>query len=252
MRSLNTTLAARLACAVSDTLTRTRSTATNGAVGVAILVAGAASLSVFAQTTEVPDASPAERVLFMQPHLTNVRPPRTLRYAYVEEGGAGGTINDTMTIELRADPAGTCCDVSGSFLSGARALRLPEISQARSNPALLYFLEHEVRQLQQQTRGQSAHFRQRIRLALAERATISATTVRWRGRDEAAQRVHIAPFIDDPYRERFEEISKKEYDFVMSDAVPGGVYQVLTQVPGMARRETLTLQETSDARSPAR
>lgn len=231
-------------------MTRTRSTATHHARRLAGLLACAVSIAVFAQA-EVPDASPAERLLFMQPHLTNIKPPRTLRYDYVEEGAAGGPVSDAMTIELRADPAGACCSVRGSFGSGARALQLPEITQASSNPALLYFLEREVRQLQQQTKGQSAHFRQRIRLALAQRATISPTTVRWRGRDEAAQTVHIAPYIDDPYRQRFEETSKKEYDFVMSDAVPGGVYQVLTQVPGTARRETLTLQETSDARSRA-
>ena len=232
-------------------MTRMRAQANRNAMRFAILLACAASISVPAQT-DVPDASPAERLLFMQPHLANIRPPRTLRYAYVEEGGASGSIKDAMVVELRAGAAGACCNVSGSFMSGSRALRLPEIEEARSNPALLYFLEHEVRRLQQQTKGQAAHFRRRIRLALAQSATISPTTIRWHGRDVAAQVVHIAPFIDDPYRSRFEEMSKKEYDFVMSDAVPGGVYQVLTQVPGTALRETLTLQETSDARSPAR
>ncbi|HET7527203.1 MAG TPA: hypothetical protein VFK10_14775 [Burkholderiaceae bacterium] len=220
-------------------------------IRVAVLLAGAASLGASsAQTTEVPDASPAERVLFMQPHLANIKPPRTLRYAYVGEGAVAGDTRDTMTLELRADAAGACCAVTGSFLSGPRTLRLPEIEQARANPALLYFLEYEVRQLQQETKGQSAHFRRRIRLALAQSATISPTTIRWRGKDVAAQSVHIAPYVDDPYRDRFEATSKKEYDFVLSDAVPGGVYQVQTRVPGTARRETLTLQETSDARSP--
>jgi len=251
MPSLNAAPAARLVCAGGDAVKCARSTAARGALRVAIALIGSASLSVSAQTTEVPDASPAERLLFLQPHLAGIRPPGTLRYAYVEEGGAGGTLKDAMTIDLRADATGACCDVSGSFLSGPRALQLPDISQARSNPALLYFLEQEVRQLQQQTRGQSAHFRQRIRLALALSATVSPTTIRWRGSDAAAQRVHIAPYVDDPYRQRFQEASKKEYDFVMSDAVPGGVYQVLTQVPGTDRRQTLTLQETSDVRSRA-
>jgi len=252
MRSLNTNLADRLPCAVGGAITRARSTTTRRALRRVILLAGAASLGASAQTTEVPDASAAERLLFTQPHLANIKPPRTLRYAYVEEGTTAGTNSDTMTIELRADAAGTCCSVSGSFLSGPRTLRLPDIEQARSNPALLYFLEHEVRQLQLETKGQSAHFRRRIRLALAQSATVSATTIRWHGTDAAAQSVHIAPYVDDPFRARFEEMSKKEYDFVLSDAVPGGVYQVLARVPGTARRETLTLQEPSDARSPTK
>jgi len=229
----------------------TRSPAAHAAIRVAALLAGVASTCAWAQP-DVLDASPAERLVFMLPHLANIQPPRTLRYAYVEEGGAGGPLTDAMAIELRADAAGACCSARGSFLSGSRALGLPEIAQARSNPALLYFLEHEVRQLQRQTGGQSAHFRRRMRLALAQSATISPTTIRWRGRDAAAQVVHIAPFVDDPFRDRFAETSKKEYDFVMSEAVPGGVYQVLTRVPGTQRRETLTLQENSDGRSPAR
>ena len=222
-----------------------------GVAWVALLVSVVSTTAAAAEPAQpqAPDASPAERLVFMQPHLANIRPPRTLRYAYVEEGEVSGPISDLMSIELRASAAGVCCDVRGSFLSGPRALQLPEITEARSNPALLYFLEHEVRRLQQQTKGQSAHFRQRIRLALAHDATITPTTIRWRGQETPAQVVRIAPFLDDPYRQRFEEMSKKEYAFVLSEAVPGGVFQVLATLPGTARRETLTLQETRDAAS---
>jgi hypothetical protein len=220
-----------------------------GAIGIALVYACVAA----AQTPpEVPDASPAERLLFLQPHLANIEPPRTLRYGYVEEGADGALTSDAMSIDLRASTGGACCHVRGTFLSGPRALQLPEVAEARSNPALLYFLEHEVRRLQQQTKGQAAHFRQRIRLALARSATISATTVRWGERDVPAQVVRIAPFLDDPYRKRFEELANKQYAFVLSDDVPGGVYQVLTTLPGSALRETLTLQETPDAPSPAK
>jgi len=242
---VNAALAARVVALPVATMRCRRSRA---AAGLAAVLA--ASLPALAQA-EVPDASPAERLLFTQPHLANVQPPHTLRYAYVQEGGAGGPVRDVMTIELRPDPAGACCSVRGSFGSGPRALRLPEIEQATSNPALLYFLEREVRQMQQQTQGQAAHFRRRIRVTLAERATITPSTIRWRDREAAAQVVHIAPYVDDPFRQRFERIATKEYDFVMCDAVPGGLYQVLTQVPGTALRESLTLQETRDARSPA-
>jgi hypothetical protein len=224
--------------------------------GAAVVAQLACAVSTAMATTEpaqpeVPDASPAERLVFMQPHLANIQPPRTLRYAYVEEGVVGGPISDLMSIELRAGRGGACCTVRGSFLSGPRALQLPEITEARSNPALLYFLEYEVRRLQQQTKGQAAHFRQRIRLALAHDATIAPTTIRWRGSDTPAQVVRIAPFLDDPYRQRFEDMAKKEYAFVMSEAVPGGVFQVLATLPGTAVRETLTLQETRDAATPA-
>ena len=39
-------------------------------------------------------------------------------------------------------------------------------------PLLLYFLEFEVRRLQQSSKGQAAHFRRRMRLALVDAATV--------------------------------------------------------------------------------
>ena len=56
--------------------------------------------------------------------------------------------------------------------------------------------------------------------------------------------VRVAPYLADPYRDRFVTESRTEYSFVLSDAVPGMVYQLRAVVPGAspAREETLTLQ----------
>jgi hypothetical protein len=128
-------------------------------------------------------------------------------------------------------------------------VNLPDIPDAKANPVLLYFLEGEVRLLQRTTSGQAAHFRRRIRLALAEDATVSAGTVRWGGQDVPARTVRVAPFLADPFRARFQEQAATEYAIVLSDAVPGGVYQMRALLPGagggaaaLARR-TLTIEE---------
>jgi hypothetical protein len=44
--------------------------------------------------------------------------------------------------------------------------------------------------------------------------------------------VLISPYLEDPNRPRFEKFARKEYRFVLSDAVPGGVYSIRTQVGG--------------------
>jgi hypothetical protein len=213
---------------------------------------GAAAANATAQTAEVPEASPAERLVFMTPHLANVAPPRTLDYSFVQEGGTEPRLADRMTLQLKAGAGGACCVVNGSFLSGPRTMRLPEITDARSNPAVLYYLENEVRELQRLTKGQAAHFRQRIRLALVNRATVTPTTVTWGGKEMAAQAVRIAPFADDPYRSRFERLAPKEYTFVLADGVPGGLYQILGALPGTQERDTLTLEEPAAAPSAKR
>jgi hypothetical protein len=212
--------------------------------GLAALVALAASVC-HAQPASVPDASPAERLIFLTPHLGTLKPPLTLRYQFAHKDGAAGGFTDQVELRLAAGGKGACCAVAGSFLSGERNFRVPEISDAAANPVLLYFLEHEIRQMQRATKGQAAHFQKRIRLALVDGASLTPTTVQWQGRDVAATAVRITPYVDDPYRARFERESKKVYTFVMSDAVPGQVFQIRSELSGV--EETLTLAEPQES-----
>lgn len=197
-----------------------------------------------------PPPSEAERLLFQQDQLANARNARALRYQYVEEAGGQPPVKDQAVFTLATGAGGRCCDVHGEYLSGAVAVSLPDIPDARSNPVLLYFLEGEVRRLQRTTKGQASHFRRVIRQALADDAKVTDTQVRWGARSVAAKVVRVSPFLTDPYRGRFEDQAATEYAFVLSDAVPGGVYQLSATLPGataggapLARR-VLTLEET--------
>jgi hypothetical protein len=192
--------------------------------------------------------SEAERLVFTKEHLANLREPRTLRYVYVEEVAGKPTVTDRAVLTLTAGTGGACCDVHGDFLSGPLAVSLPDIPQARANPVLLYFLENEVRVLQKATGGQAPHFRRRMRLSFADDAQVTDTTIPWHGQAVPARMVRVVPFRTDPYRNRFLAQSATEYAFVLSDAVPGGVYQMSATVPGKAgaaplARRTLTFDE---------
>lgn len=193
--------------------------------------------------------SEAERLVFVQDHLRASRSPGSLRYRYLEEAQGQAAVDDRAVLTLAAGADGRCCDVHGDYLSGARAVKLPDIPRAQANPVLLYFLEGEVRRLQRTTKGQAAHFRRRIRLSLADAATVTDGTIRWRGQVVAARTVRVSPFLADPFRERFRDQAATEYAFVLSDAVPGGVYQLSATLPGAAAgaaafaRRTLTIEE---------
>jgi hypothetical protein len=193
--------------------------------------------------------SEAERLVFLHEHLGASRQPRVLRYAYVAEAAGQPQVNDRAVLTLANDAAGKCCQVHGDYLSGAMTVNLPDIPDARANPVVLYFLEGEVRLLQRTTAGQAAHFRRRIRQALADTATVSDTTVQWGGRSVPARTVRVTPYLDDPYRARFAEQATTEYSFVLADAVPGGVYAVSATVPAQAggsgplARRSLTIED---------
>lgn len=178
------------------------------------------------------DYSEAERALFMDNHVSRVKPPLTLRYSYHKGGSLEPGFDDRVELALSKQADGNCCAASAQFLSGERKLTLPEVESAQANPVILYFLERDVREMQRLTKGQQAYFRKRIRLAVYQGATVKPVKIAWQGREVAAREITIAPYVDDPMRPRFEQLATKQYVFTLSDAVPGGVYAMRSRVAG--------------------
>ncbi len=176
------------------------------------------------------DYSPAERALFMTNHLAGTKPPATLRYSFSKSGSMEEGFEDKVAVKLKARKDGQCCMAEADFLSGARKLALPEVDEAQGNPAVLYFLERDIREMNRLTKGQQNYFRKRIRMAVYQGAQIQDVSVSFRGRPVAAREISIAPYLDDPLRVRFEKLANKRYVFTLSDAVPGGLYAIRTRI----------------------
>jgi hypothetical protein len=216
-------------------------------IGVVIALAGAACL-VAGEMPAAEALSQAERRLFVDHHLQGLPIPVTLRYALVRTGTLEPQRHDEMRLVLQPGRDGRVTATGGL---AAEAQALPPIDDAKANPAVLYFLEHDVRDMQRLTGGQANHFRRRIRGALADAATLEETTVRHRGRILPAVELRIAPYVDDPVRGRYERFAAKQYSFVLADGVPGRVVQMRMRVPGPSAggppllQETLTLEDAS-------
>jgi hypothetical protein len=176
------------------------------------------------------DYSQAERLIFMSDQLHDVKPPATIGYSFKKSGALEDGYADRVSIALAAQADGSCCVGRGEFLSGARRLMLPDVENARGNPVITYFLEHDVRDMQRLTKGQPAHFRRMIRSAIYKGAEVTDTTLRYRGRDVRGHEITIAPYLDDPVRARFEKFARKRYVFLLSDDVPGGVYGIRSSI----------------------
>lgn len=209
------------------------------AVGLSLLGSAARAAPEKTQAQEnaaekASDFSAAERALFMSNQLGALRPPSTLSYLFRKSGSLEPGFDDSVKIKLRAQPDGSCCAASGEFFSGARRLPMPEAEDAHGNPVIMYFLERDVREMQRLTKGQPNHFRKRIRMAIFDGASLRDVTVPYRGKAVAGREIVIAPYLNDPNRPRFESLANKQYVFTLSDAVPGGVYGIRTQVASAA------------------
>jgi hypothetical protein len=180
------------------------------------------------------DFSTAEQALFVTNHLNALKPSTTLHYRFRKSGSLEPGFEDTAAIALSAQPDGKCCAAAAEFLSGPRRLALPEIESAQGNPVILYFLERDIREMERLTKGKANYFRKRIRMAVADAATIRNVTLPFDGRSIAAKEISFTPYADDPLRARFEHLVNKRYVFTLSDAVPGGVLSIRTQVDAPA------------------
>ncbi|MEJ8850587.1 hypothetical protein [Variovorax rhizosphaerae] len=197
---------------------------------LALVFAAAVSGSWPAQAAT--DFSAAEQSVFMEDHLGSLRPPLTLHYVFRKSGTMEEAFDDKVDLVLTAQPDGSCCAASPQFFTGKRAMTLPPVEGAKGNPAILYFLERDIKEMQRLTKGQPNYFRKRIRMAVYQGATVRDTTLPYRGKPVAVKEFSITPYLDDPNRARFEKLANKSYVFLMSSAVPGGLYGIRTRIGG--------------------
>lgn len=209
--------------------------------GVAVRAQPAAS-----SASGATDFSAAEKRLLMSDQLSRLKRPTTLGYTFRKTGTLETGFEDRVRVQVRSRPDGGCCAAEGEFLSGERRLALAEIEQAQGNPVILYFLEHDIREMQRQTKGSASYFRKRIRMALYESAKVREVQARYRDRAVPGHEIVISPYLDDPNRARFPQWSGKQYVFVLSNQVPGQVVSIrsTTTAPGSTSpllQEELTL-----------
>jgi hypothetical protein len=172
--------------------------------------------------------SPAEQMLFLSDHLSNVPKAMQIRYAYSKTGTLDPVSDGAVNLSVTAMPQGPGRHTHVDFLSGARKFDLPDIDDATANPVILFFLERDVRDMQRRTGGQASYFRKRVRMAPAESAQVEPIQLDLKGRSVSATRISIQPFTDDPLKNRFRQLADKSYVFILSQEVPGQLYRMQT------------------------
>lgn len=197
------------------------------ATGNAAAQASTSQPSTLQPSTSQPSTatiSPAETLLFETDHLARVKPPAVLVYDFRKVSNVEPGFSDKVQLDLAAGNGKTSATLH--FLSGVHKHDTPALDDAHGNPVLLGFLERDIAEMKRLTGGSTAYFRKRIRMALADNANVSTQTITYDGKSLPAQVVRIQPYLNDPMHARFEPYVHKTYTFIVSDGVPGGVYQL--------------------------
>jgi hypothetical protein len=185
-------------------------------------------VQAIAQAAVADDVSPAEVLLFETDHLASIAHPAKLEYRFSWNGAT--PFDDHIVLTLKGD--GPLHDVEPDYLSGVQHVAYPPVEKSRGNPLLLFFLEHDLREMQRETQGTTGYFRRLIRSALARPdLKVEPTTVTVDGRQLSAHRVLIAPYKADPNAaSRYPRLAGKTYEFVLADDVPGQIVMLATHV----------------------
>jgi hypothetical protein len=206
----------------------------------AIALASLATISPAALAEEQP-ITEAEHILFVADHLQSIAGKQILRYAFHRGGTLDKDLDDFVEIEVN-DKSGIRT-VETRCMTGSKRLELPAIEAAKGNPALLCFLERDIREMERLTGGKKWFFQKRIRLALADGPEVKPIKVTLAGKEIAAKEIRITPYAKDSLRQKFEKYADKYYVFRLSDAVPGGIVEVDAVIPDGARPEGPKLME---------
>jgi hypothetical protein len=180
--------------------------------------------------------SEAEKMLFMTDHLKNVNGPAVIQYHFKRGGQLEATFEDQVKVVLKKN--GNDKTVAVTFLTGEhKAAELPPVDDATGNPVLKAYLERDLTEMKRLTGGATAYFRKRIRLALVDKAEVKPTTFTYDGKEIKGTEISVRPFVDDPMKQKMEKYVNKNYVFVLSEQVPGGIYQIRTAIPASGKIE---------------
>ena len=200
------------------------------AVALAGLVpASAARAAPASQAEDQRPLSMAQIALFETPHLQNVGHAETLDYQFSREGPGGFT--DRLAMHVLQVHPDRSKQLSFDFLTGARRVPYPEIDNFRGNPLLLLVLERDAQEMKATLGLSAAYFRNHIREAFVDCATVAVTEFSLDGKPVPARSVTVRPFADDTRLEHFPTVQGKTYTFVLSDSVPGSLAEMRIEMP---------------------
>lgn len=180
----------------------------------------------------------AQSLLFDSRYLVPLTAPSRLIYSFTEKTTEpqvyGQGFDDEVAMRLApSEPGDGRKDVSIDMFTGDRQRVIGPITETSGNPIIMMFLERDVTQINRHVGGQTVYFRNVIRLAFREKAKLEPATFSWNGKEVTGTKITIQPFENDPNGARMAAFRSKTYEFIVSEAVPGGIYEIHATMRGV-------------------
>lgn len=197
------------------------------------LLAGA--LSALLLTISPVLANPSATDLFFgTPYLLRVEPGSRIDYAYkhsTSEAKLGDSFEEKLQMKVSApaeDAKQRIAEVD--IWRGDRHTEAGPFPTMNGNPVSLILLERDVKEMAQLTKGSPFYLRNRVRDHIAT-GTVTPAKFDYDGRSVEGWKLTMTPFAEDPNKDKLAELTNRRYEFLFSDAVPGGLYSIDVVTP---------------------
>ena len=197
----------------------------------------------------------AEEKLWLDNHLRNIDSPGRLYYDFVKSGSYEKGFSDSVYLDILKLNEDGSKDADLEFFTAERQQkpRRDNLVGITGNPVLVVYMQGDVYEMNRLTNGSWRYFQRRIKSAFAEQAKVEPVTFEYDGVEMTGEKISITPYINDPRRRQLAEFATKLYEFILSDQVPGKLYQIKTVIPAGSPdsepliEEVLTLQSAEFA-----
>lgn len=211
-------------------------------------------------SAEATSFSQAERLMWMTDQLASVSEPMSIRYHFIRGGSLEPGFEDEVTFTISEIKEDGMKAAALNFFTGERNFPIPPVEATNVNPVLGVYLQGDVYEMNRLTdeRGSAKerwrYFHRQIKHAISNGANIESVDIEFNGQTYKGHHIVFHPFENDPHRAEFEDFADKRYSVMLSDELPGYLYQIETVVPGEGKNfdnplvlERLTLTSVGPA-----
>lgn len=189
--------------------------------------------------------SNAENKLWMDKHLLNIDQPARLFYEFEKTGTyEDGFVDDVFLDVVSINEDGTR-DTVLNFLSDEKKQKVSpsNVVNVTGNPVIGVYLQGDVYEMNRLTEGHWKYFHKQVKLAIADSNDSEQVTFDMDGKQYAGEKITLHPYDNVANKSRLKEFADKSYEFILSDQVPGKLYQIKTVINDPAHPETPLIEE---------
>jgi len=176
--------------------------------------------------------SNAENKLWTDKHLLNIVQPARLHYEFEKTGSyEDGFIDDVYLDIVKINEDGTRDAVLDFFSDEQKQMVAPSnVENITGNPVIGIYLQGDVYEMSRFTEGNWKYFHRQLKLAIADSNTSEHVTIELEGKQYQSEKIVIYPYENIKQKSRLKEFSDKRYEFILSDEIPGKLYQIRTVI----------------------